>query len=703
MAIDPYSLCPGGTGKKLKFCCHDLLNELDKIDRMLQGGQQQACLDYVAQLDAKHPGRACLQTTHSMLLHNLGQDAEARRVAEATLEAQPGNPVALAAKALALMEEEGGAAAAVRTIHQAVAASDELPRRVFDTLELIAQGLLVDGRPMAALAHFLFMAALDPQHQPTAEAVMRINMAHQVPAPVKDVVFHFEPAPANAAWKADYDSAAKLVAQLKWIEALDRLSELAQRVPDAPLVLLALGRLRAYLADNEGAADALHHLATLAVPLDEAVEAEELAQLLDERATQATIDEILASYSIGDFDEVADKLGRSPQVVRAQAEQVDWGDRDDPPPRAVFTLLDRPLPENAEGLTLETAPELLATLLLFGRQTDREPRLGILVPRPRLAQAREVLTPIVGDLFGEAASEEVVGGHAAESWGLSGRLYLPAPITREAAARLAKEHQRRMLVERWPRAAHPALNGQTPEQAARDPGQQVAVLAIVDLLEQELERWGHFDELRARLNLPQPRPLDPRSAAINKLPLVRLRRLDVAKLSDDELRAAYFRALTTSMHVATRRLGHELLSRPSAVTDDDAASVHGMLAMLEPESEEALAHLSEARRLREASGKSTASVDLQELSLRIERGEPDEVARLARRIQTVHRNEPGVPEEMLRILYEAGIVDERGRVRARPAEAADELAPVGHDEPGKIWTPESEAGAKKSSLWIPGG
>ena len=703
MAIDPYSLCPGGTGKKLKFCCHDLLSELDKIDRMLAGGQQQACLDFVAQLDAKHPGRACLQTTHSMLLHNLGQDAEARRVAEAALEAQPSNPVALAAKALALMEEEQGAASAVHTIHQAVVASDDVPPRVFDTLELVAQNLLIDGRPMAALANFMFLGSLNARHQPTIEAIMRINMAHQIPPPMKDVNFHFEPAPANAAWKADYDSAVQLITQMKWLEALDRLGELSRRVPDAPLVLLALGRLRAYLADNEGAADALHHLATLAVPLDDAVEAEQLAQMLEERSSQSAIDEMLVTYSIGDFDEVAGKLRPSPQIVVAQADQVDWGDREDPPPRAVFTLLDRPLPETAEGLTLETAPELLATLLLFGRQTDREPRLGILVPRPRLAQACQALTPIVGELFGTAASEEVVGEHAAEGWGLSGKLFLPAGVTREAARRLATEHQRRILIERWPRVSHPALGGQTPEQAARDPGQQVAVLAIVDLLEQQLERWEGFDELRAKLNLPLPRPVDTRSAAIGRLPLVRLRRLDASKLSDDELRTAYFRALTTSMHAATRRLGQEMLARPSAVSDGDAAGIHTMLALLEPESDDALKHLNEARRLTEASGKSTAAVDLRELALRIERGEPAEVGRLVRRIQTVHRNEPGVAEELLQVLYDAGIVDERGRPRVQPAAAPEELAPVGGDEPGKIWTPESETGSKKSSLWIPGG
>ena len=48
MTIDPYAICPGGTGKKIKFCCSDLVSELDKVQRMVEGDQRVACLDYIA-------------------------------------------------------------------------------------------------------------------------------------------------------------------------------------------------------------------------------------------------------------------------------------------------------------------------------------------------------------------------------------------------------------------------------------------------------------------------------------------------------------------------------------------------------------------------------------------------------------------------------------------------------------------------------
>ena len=30
MSLDPYAPCPGGTGKKIKFCCPDLVGDLEK-------------------------------------------------------------------------------------------------------------------------------------------------------------------------------------------------------------------------------------------------------------------------------------------------------------------------------------------------------------------------------------------------------------------------------------------------------------------------------------------------------------------------------------------------------------------------------------------------------------------------------------------------------------------------------------------------
>src|SRR5438105_3443141 len=72
MAIDPYAACPGGTGKKIKFCCPDLVHELEKVQKMLDGEQRAACLEYIDSLESKFPDRACLLSVKAMLQAQLG-------------------------------------------------------------------------------------------------------------------------------------------------------------------------------------------------------------------------------------------------------------------------------------------------------------------------------------------------------------------------------------------------------------------------------------------------------------------------------------------------------------------------------------------------------------------------------------------------------------------------------------------------------
>ncbi len=100
MDIDPYAPCPGGTGKKLKFCCTDLTADLDKLSRMISGEQREAALDLVDKLDAKYPDRACLLSTKAMLESELGQPEKAAATVARFREKHPDNPVALAETAI---------------------------------------------------------------------------------------------------------------------------------------------------------------------------------------------------------------------------------------------------------------------------------------------------------------------------------------------------------------------------------------------------------------------------------------------------------------------------------------------------------------------------------------------------------------------------------------------------------------------------
>src|SRR5687767_695391 len=100
MPIDPYSPCPGGLPKKVKFCCADLVSELDKIERLREADQRLACLDHIEKLEGKYPDRACLMTAKADLLRDLGRTQEAETALQALLAQSTANPVALAEAAL---------------------------------------------------------------------------------------------------------------------------------------------------------------------------------------------------------------------------------------------------------------------------------------------------------------------------------------------------------------------------------------------------------------------------------------------------------------------------------------------------------------------------------------------------------------------------------------------------------------------------
>ena len=57
MAIDSYAPCPGGTGKKIKFCCSDLVGDLEQLDRLIEGDQITAALDQA--LEELRPHHLC--------------------------------------------------------------------------------------------------------------------------------------------------------------------------------------------------------------------------------------------------------------------------------------------------------------------------------------------------------------------------------------------------------------------------------------------------------------------------------------------------------------------------------------------------------------------------------------------------------------------------------------------------------------------
>jgi tetratricopeptide (TPR) repeat protein len=713
MPLDHYSACPGGTGKKIKFCCSDLVGELDKIDRMIEGEQFVACRDHVAKLDEKTPGRPCLLSWKLLLEQMAGDRDQATRTLTAFVAQHPNNPIALAETALARVQE-GDVRVGIGFLQSAIEASGEqLHERVYAAIGAMGEILVISQQFLPARAHLMLQLAMSGgKDERPLEVLMRLESTPTVSVLLKDPPVYYGPTPA-APWQGEFEVALQLASRGWWRAAEARWEKLTEQAADSPALWHNLATVRGNLADYAGAIEALRRYAALPnsdeVSLDDAVEAEALAQLLDRENAEGSVDTLLVAFAVGDTDELERRLASDKQADRMQFDPRAFAETGEPPPRAAYWLLDRPLVTSGPELAPDQIPQILGQLLLFGKQTDREARLLLDVQRTLLPAAREVLQRIAGNALGEQQSEEVTGRVSAVQLAMSWQWRLPPDMTEAHRRKIIAGERRALVLDRWPNLSLPLLGGQTPADGAHDSANRARLLAAILLLEvsdSDPATTSAYDELRQQLGLPTPGPIDPASVDVRTLPLVRHARLDVEKLTDQQIADVFHRVLTTGYQPAIKRLSIEVTRRTSPELADYKLAAYRSLVHLEEDTDKALELIETARKTAEQARHSTAPWDLEELNVRIQRQEGQRVAELISHIRDKHGREPGVAEALMSIFMRLGMVGPDGRVRIpiedSAAPAPGIVVPGAAAEAGKLWTPDSVAqAAKKSSLWVP--
>lgn len=718
MAIDPYGPCPGGCGKKVKFCCPDLLGELDKITRMLDGDQPQACLDHINALEQKHPGRACLTTIKASLQAELGQGDAARATIQSLLQTNPDNPIALAEQSLMAAEQQG-VAEGVKILQRAIAASKEqITPQVYAAIGEIAARLIAGGHYLGARAHFLLQARMNPQDPRPIQAMVQLSTPREIPLLFKDDA-RFWNAPADAPWRAEYDAAVHIAKGVEWLDASERFERLTQTAADSPTVWHALAVVRGWLGDEPGMLAALRKVSSFEaprlLPVEDAVEAEAMAILVDPVFNEDVIEEISVTFPINDIDTLLTKLGSDRRLKAIPIEAIQ-PDPNQPPPRSAYWLFDKPLAESGKNLTLEQVTTVLATLAVYGRETDREARLIVETYRTDYRRATDSLFEVTGDAIGLSSGEEVIARVQSSQMTLSWHWRLPDDTPQDVAESLVLQQRRTTVLNRWPKIAQAVLDGKSPDQLAGDAAQRIKLSAVTLLLELALDHHtatSMVNELRGRLGLPILATIDPSSTKVAELPLVRLARVQIEKASDDDLVVIYRKTSMSGARIALKRAALEIANRPSLEKHGMVDSAYAILSRLEEDPNRAVEYLVKARESAEAGGRSGAEHALDELVMRIRRGQAQEAGLLMQHIQTRYGSDQNVRMALIQILQAFGIIGADGRpMGARPMasemESTSILPPSGGAQPGKLWTPDGSsggdapAGGKKPVIWTPG-
>lgn len=713
MTLDQYKLCPCGSGKKIKFCCsRDILADLERLDRMIQGEQRLAAVEKIDSLLRKYPDRPSLLMIKAEVELTLKELDKARETVKRLLEVAPTNPSVLALPAILAIIDERDTQRAVVLLQKAFSAVDGVvTARVYEAVMLVAMSLMHAGLPMAAKGHLqLALALSDAKDERCTSTLMQLNHSRSIPLVMREPL-DLQPAPEDVTWKIEFETTMDEVYRGRWLTGSEQLSDMAGRILDAPAILWNLGVLSTWLGDNEKATSTFRSYARIRqVSMDQRVYAEALAQLLDPVASGRAIDIVGQSYPISDVDRLMEFCLSNERLRRIEPPAREG---DEPPPKAAFDVLDKPLPENATELQVDQVPKMLATVLIYGKQTDRDARLEVHIAQTcDAASTVEYIKSWGGELIGEKTDELTITRVPRLAAEVIGQWRLPEGTTPEKQIELLQQLRRTALLEKWPQLPSPLYGDTSPAAAATESQYKIPLLAellLLDITAEEGDWEVDFNELRAKLELPLREPLDADDIDLERLPVHDIARLDIPALNDQQLLTVYRRSYSVMAVQPLREAASELTDRPSLDDKIDKVEAYDILSDIASTTDEALEYLERARKLATAEGESPAQWLIDELEIRLQRGEVDIFVSLLKEIETRYIKEPGVGPMLMEVLARYGLVTPDGRVMVPRTGAPSETR---QPEPAAstVWTPDagsspapqSEEPKQESKLWVPG-
>ncbi|MEC9094015.1 MAG: hypothetical protein VX438_15000, partial [Planctomycetota bacterium] len=604
MTIDQYQLCPCGSNKKVKFCCsRDVLPEINKVLKALQGNQRVAALDYVNHAIDKNGDEDCLLNIKTNILLQLGEDEKARETAKQVLKKNPDNPIALANHGL-LDASAGELDNAVDKLQQCLdLIEDNVPFSVIEAIKIVGVTLLHSGRVTAGRSHLLLYQGFHPESdEQVSKLISQTFMSPKIPVllKVENPIVH---APQDAPWKEKSDQANTLGSRGRWLTAIETLQDVDEEFPDQPIVRKNLAIYQNCLGTPEDMAEAWSDYAhTPGVDFEDAVEAEAFAQLVDPDLEAELLDVVSIAFAVPSIDQLIETLTADKRcdTVPVKDEQFD---NDQPKPKASYLIFDRERPETSESLTRETVPNVCCQIFVFGKQTDREARIQIVTTKnDDFEQKIEAAKTVLGDLIGEEGETEVVSNVTRLSDTLTWDWQFPADTPRELQTTLLNEQRRQIMLEKWPKLAQPSLGGKTPEEVIDQDKYQIALAASVLLLElstdHQISMQVELDDLRMQLKIPARKIFEASDFEnLNEISAVRLGQINFAGMDDDSLVSLFQRAGITASYKALSNICNEILKRDSLEEKIDKTSVYLMLARMQPELEDAVQLIQQARNL----------------------------------------------------------------------------------------------------------
>lgn len=726
MPLDPYSLCPGGREKKIRFCCPDLVKEIEQIERLLESNQGGACLSFIENLEKDHKDCACLTAAKLSVYRSENRWGEALALAKEFVQKEPENPVAASEYGLALAVT-GNFKESISVLIDAFERSKEGTAHsslINATLQagacMLMQGL---APPVVAIGNRLKM--FPSVQEPANALVYRASSMVDIPLQLRDMMFDYL-CPDDFPGKAEYEDAVELITLMQWKNGLAKIETLIPQAESWPKLWRNIAALRFWLLENEAGCEALKTFAAMpGVAVEDAVDAETTRLYLTPDALGDQMDVLYAEYPIGDAEKVHEILLSTPNFYFIEINPAEFQNGDTPPPRAAFVVLDRPFPKPEETVTIDNISSQLGTCLLFGRETDREARLTL---TDLLADDREqvetLLKQALGDQFGEASKIEAIRPISRSQTKVQYRFrYTPETLpSAETLQKIEKDYYDAYFIRDWSSLPLGLLDGKTPGDVAADPKYKIRLLAAIQYIEYWMNEETSIDftnRLRAHFGLPTldtiPVPEGTETDLLGVLddqPVWRWYRFDVQKLPTPVLVEGMQVVAVMKEPRATARFARELLDRPMKDMPIEARALafESLLGIARGMNnlDEAIDWIEKAKNEAEESGITDAGWCLHEIPIRLGLGQFEKVRETIDYVIKKYGHDDNVMQGLHNLFVQLGILNPDGTPTAgfaRRSQAAATETAVAAPAQGGLWTPDGSGASPPegggSKLWTP--
>jgi tetratricopeptide (TPR) repeat protein len=718
MPLDVYEPCPCGSGKKLKFCCHAIAGEMERIARLEENNQVRPALHALEQLERSHPGNPWVLTHRAGLLIEEGDNAAAQQLLGPYVESHPDQVFALMLYATAALRADGFEKAK-SAIHRALQRGrQEFPSVVGSLAFGIAAEMAARGKAMAARQYLVLalQSCAESARQTVFVRLLEMDSETSVPYPLRSVheLANYSGTEEN---EVEFKKAARLSGIGCFAPAARRFAKLAEQEPENAALWNNVGLCRAWDGDHAGAAEALHRAARLHGEFGMAVECETIAQLLELTADENVISTKVYPYRITtSVSRLLTKLDSHERFGRIPIPPAE-PDSDEDFPVAGYHIFQRAAsPEpSTDTPTADVLTSVLGGLTIYDAAGDQPAKAYVNALEGETAEAiRTLLQSAAGEDLEPIAAEveePLPVGSVPRDYAFlqaDGNWFVPPKVPSTVRRRLEREKWWRIVADGWANKAFSALNGRTPREAAGDPELKLPLTAGLYVLDALIDQDRYVLDLPAvcdfvHVELP-PLIEVADSASMNAYSAVQLLRVPIERLTDPQLVQTLNRALLIRHKLLLYKVLREAVSRPGCLEKIDVDVSYSTLVQIcreQDKRDEAFQWLEKGRawaKTQEKAFEATLQWELRELFLRAEDPNDPNLPPLLKRIWDYYGVKlPQLRERLAALVEIYGIPapwDTTG--------GAGVAAAFGAPTTGGIWQPSDPPAQSGQKLWIPG-